>query len=236
VENTNKFYLNRYVSQGGILIREFRGVDYDFFTSRDDDKLRLTAEECGVANSIVVRGRVQGGVNWSNLKTLTGAGSILVNVSTYDEVQIEVTNLDAPSGRFKLIASGFSIAGGDLQVSAPFGVTSEGTTELTFTSNDSTVVITTDEDGGVDFSVTATSGANFKPEQVRTLDAGDISTKAIILNSIPANAAITQLFVAGAPMQVYGQDFTVTDDVLSWDSLGLDGELQVGDKLVIMYN
>jgi hypothetical protein len=236
MENKEKFYLSSYISAAGIILRNYRGVNYDFYSARDDDKVRLVTEECGVANQVVIRARVRGAEGFSELKTLTGQGSILVDISTYDEIQLEVVNLDAPSGRFKLIASGFSVAGGDITVSAPFGMTSEGTTQLNFTSDDNTVTISGDGEGGIDLSVNSISGANFKPEQVRVLTSTDIALKSITLNVAPTSPNLVQVFVAGGPMQVYGTDFLVVGQSLTWNLLGLDGELEAGDQLVIMYN
>lgn len=235
MENLNKFYVNTYRDSAGIVTRVLRGVVLDYFDSRDDDKLRVVAQECGVSNEIIIRGRIKGADDWDDLKTLISASSVVVNVSTYDEIQIEVVVFDAPSGRFKLIASGFSIAGGDIEVSAPAGIDSQGTTSLSFSSSDSTVLITGDGEGGLDFSVVAVSGANFKPEQVRVLSAGEIAAKSITLASTPTAPLLTQLFVQGAPMQVYGQDFVVSGNNLIWNMLGLDGELEEGDRVVVIY-
>lgn len=68
-----------------------------------------------------------------------------------------------------------------------------------------------------------------------TLDATDITNEYITLAFAPTTPLLTRLVVIGGPEQDYGNDFTVTGDQLSWNSLFLDGVLVSGDKLIITY-
>ena len=235
-ENANKFLLNETVSSTGIIERLNRGVYYNFFPARDDDKIRVVVEECGATNRVVIRARIVNSTNFDELAVINGPGNRVINVGTYDEVQIEVVLFEAPSGRFKLLASGFNIAGGEIEVSTPAGISSPGTSELDFTSTDGTVTITGDGLGGLDFSVPAVVGINYKAEVQRTLNAGDISAKQISLSSTPATPNITQLFVISGGICEYGNDFIVVGGVLTWNGLGLDGLLEAGEKLVILHD
>jgi hypothetical protein len=82
----------------------------------------------------------------------------------------------------------------------------------------------------------ASGTTQYKPEAVRTLSGGDITAKQITLLDTPTNANKTRLTVIDGPMQEYGVDFSVSGAILSWNGLGLDGVLEVGDRLVITYN
>ena len=221
-ENPNKFRLNEVVSSIGIIERLNRGVYYSFFPARDDDKIRIVIEEAGVTNRVVIRARINNATYFDEIGVINGPGTLIVSVKTYDEVQIEVTLFDAPSGRFRLLASGFNIAGGEVEVSTPAGLSSSGTDTLEFTSTDGTVTITGDGAGGIDLSVPAVVGVNFKAEVQKTLNSSDISAKQITLSSTPATPAITQLFVIGGGICEYGAHFIVVSNVITWNGLGLD--------------
>jgi hypothetical protein len=72
-----------------------------------------------------------------------------------------------------------------------------------------------------------------------TLDATAITNKYVTLNAAPATANETILMVKGAPHQFYAVDFQMdgtNTDRLTWSSLVLDGVLESGDKLTVLYN
>ncbi len=43
------------------------------------------------------------------------------------------------------------------------------------------------------------------------------------------------LLIRGAPTQQYGADYQVTGNELVWSGLGLDGELEPGDEVTVVY-
>lgn len=71
--------------------------------------------------------------------------------------------------------------------------------------------------------------------EYRTLTSGEALVKQLNLLEEPIDVTKVRLYVAGAPNQVYGTDFTVSGVVLSWAGLGLDGMLDVGEKIFIEY-
>jgi len=79
----------------------------------------------------------------------------------------------------------------------------------------------------------------FRTDKI-TLVSGDITNKYVVLSLAPSDKPQTQLTVIGGPPQEYSVDYQVTTDNanrrLSWDSLGLDGILIAGDKLIVNYN
>lgn len=68
-----------------------------------------------------------------------------------------------------------------------------------------------------------------------TLSGTDISNKFVNLSLAPSDAQGVILTVIGGPQQDYLVDYSVTGSQVSWSSLGLDGVLSTGDKIVIQY-
>lgn len=68
-----------------------------------------------------------------------------------------------------------------------------------------------------------------------TLDATDIANKYVTLIHAPYVATEISLDLIGGCAQLYGVDYIVSDTHLSWDSLGLDGTLIIGDRIRVFY-
>lgn len=68
----------------------------------------------------------------------------------------------------------------------------------------------------------------------QTLDATAITNKEFTLPSTPAVSTKVMLDLIGGSAQVYGTDFTVSGDVLSWNGLTLESELTEGS--ILRYN
>lgn len=70
-----------------------------------------------------------------------------------------------------------------------------------------------------------------------TLLAGDIASGNLTIDNTPLTATKTRLVViGGGGDQDYGVDFTVSGNILSWSGLGLDGLLEINDKVIVIYN
>ena len=68
-----------------------------------------------------------------------------------------------------------------------------------------------------------------------TLTQENLDDKKVLLSSSPSvPGAVTLLPIGGIP-QVNGIDFEVVGNELSWDSLGLDNFLELGEQLIIQY-
>lgn len=67
------------------------------------------------------------------------------------------------------------------------------------------------------------------------LSSDEIADKKIVLTSVPAFPERVEFSVKGAPTLFFGDDYTIVDDELSWSGLGLDGLLEVGDKVKIRF-
>ena len=68
-----------------------------------------------------------------------------------------------------------------------------------------------------------------------TLDALNISSSSITLSHTPTDATNVTLDVISGSAQIYGEDYFVTANVLSWDTTPLYGILDVGDKVRVTY-
>jgi hypothetical protein len=72
--------------------------------------------------------------------------------------------------------------------------------------------------------------------EYRTITSAEALNKSLVLSEEPLTSSEVALDVRGGGAQFLGDDFTVTGDVLDWDSLGLDGIIVAGDKVRIIYN
>lgn len=92
---------------------------------------------------------------------------------------------------------------------------------------------------GIGLDIAGTSAppvsATFRVENIVLLS-GNETSKSVTLSLAPTDNAYTVLLVKDAPNQYYGDDFTVSGSTLSWAGRGLDGILQAGDKITVIYN
>jgi hypothetical protein len=67
------------------------------------------------------------------------------------------------------------------------------------------------------------------------LTSGDISAKQITLVSTPVAPSLVKIDIQGGCIQIYGVDFTVTSNILSWNALGMETVISSGDYIQITY-
>jgi hypothetical protein len=79
------------------------------------------------------------------------------------------------------------------------------------------------------------SNDSVKQLRVYKLTAYNITSKSLTLDFMPASPQNVMLMPAGSAIQIFGEDYTITENVLSWDTLGLDGVLDDTDTLFIYY-
>lgn len=63
----------------------------------------------------------------------------------------------------------------------------------------------------------------------------DFVNKSITLNATPNFPDRTLLTVEGGPPQFYNLDYAVVGSSVTWDLLGLDGLIEVGDIIQVIY-
>lgn len=109
----------------------------------NESKVRFVVSNAAGGNTVVVRGRIVGQDDWDTLDTLTANNKVVVNVITYDEIQIECSVYSSLSNYVRVVASSFNDAGGSTTIDAPAGGSVSGE-EITFTSSDMSISITAD--------------------------------------------------------------------------------------------
>ena len=70
----------------------------------------------------------------------------------------------------------------------------------------------------------------------REVTAGEDTAKKLTLSPTPADTDEVAMFIVGGSSQKPGIDYEIINgNELSWDGLGLDGLLSVGDKILLLY-
>lgn len=110
----------------------------------DEGKVRFVIEGASAGNEVVVRGRIKGAASFETLKQLVGSANEVINVFTYEELEVECTNFSSSSGIIKILASSFNDAGGSAieSIGVPTGDTLTDIETLNFTSSNGSVTIT----------------------------------------------------------------------------------------------
>lgn len=68
-----------------------------------------------------------------------------------------------------------------------------------------------------------------------TLTQENIDNKSITISRAPLSENFISVEIIGGITQLYGVDYEVAGTTLSWDGLGLDGFVEVGDIIVVNY-
>lgn len=85
---------------------------------RDEARIRYTIENADVTNVVRVQGRLIGQATWVTLLDITGTDSQVVDVSTYEEIQVLVSTYDSLSNHVMVYASSFDNVSSGGSVSA----------------------------------------------------------------------------------------------------------------------
>lgn len=68
-----------------------------------------------------------------------------------------------------------------------------------------------------------------------TLTQEDIDDKQVTLSNTPLSPSTVMVTPEGGIPQINGVDYIITGNILSWDSLGLDGFLEVNEVLIVQH-
>jgi hypothetical protein len=114
------------------------------FDVNDESKVRFIVEGAGPSNVIEIRARLLGQPNFIALDTVNGSENKVINVFTYEELQVECTTFDATGSEIKIYAASFSEAGGSAidSIGVPSGSNLTDFTSFSFDSSDNSVTIT----------------------------------------------------------------------------------------------
>lgn len=116
------------------------------FDVNDESKIRFIVEGAGPSNVIQIRARLLGQPSFTLLDTINGSENKVINVFTYEELQIECTTFDAISEEIKIYSASFNEAGGSAIdfIGVPSGSNLTDFNSFTFDSSDNSVTITGD--------------------------------------------------------------------------------------------
>lgn len=90
-------------------------------------------------------------------------------------------------------------------------------------------------DDGTVVTFTGTATGSETVVEYFTLDAGQVTSKQVILANTPTPANQTALDVISCGPQFYSDDFVVSANTLTWAGKPLDGQLAIGDRLRVQY-
>lgn len=116
------------------------------FDISDESKVRIIVQEAGPSNTLIVRGRLKEQPNFIELYTITGSVNQVINVFTYEEIQIECTVCEPTVDQIKVYAASFSEAGGSAidSIDVPSGDSIKDFNSLSLTSDDGSIAISGD--------------------------------------------------------------------------------------------
>lgn len=124
---------------------------------KDEAKVRFVTSFAGPANLFRVRARIVGQGSWNTIANLTGIVNTVVDVFTWDEIEVICLVYDSSVNSVKIVATSFDNAVGPT-FQLPDSTEVEGTV-IKFTSIDNSVVFTGDPvTGEIDFSVPTAAG------------------------------------------------------------------------------
>lgn len=135
----------------------------------DEAQVRVVIENAESGNIVQVRGKLRGQSSSSLLTEILGNGNVKVNVSTYEQLILECTDLQPDpmgSGAVRIIASSFNLASGSaISIDVPAGSNLSDIETLTFTSSDSSVTIIGDNSSKT-IDITAQNSIPYTPENI----------------------------------------------------------------------
>lgn len=131
----------------------------------DESKLRVVIENAAGGNTFLVKGKVKGATNYTTLATITGSTSQVVNILTYDLLEVECSVYSSSSNYVRVIYSSFNDAGGSAieVIGVPSGVSlTDVSEELNFSSSDASVdIIGNNTTKTIDFKISASFGGSY---------------------------------------------------------------------------
>jgi len=207
------------------------GVFADNVDIIEDSRIKLVITDAGSSNEVVLYGRITGQDSWDEIGVVTGSDTKDFLVTLYDFVKLECRVYETTSTRVSVVGSGFVLSEGLQKIT----VGSEeliAVSELNLTSSDSSINLDLQAPGTVDLKVNNTG--SFKLEIIQ-LSATDILNKQVTLTTTPVNPDAVIVIPQGGIPQFPNVDFGVVGNVLSWDSLGLDGFLEENEYLYIQF-
>jgi hypothetical protein len=164
--------------------------------------------------------------DWQELLTPTGSVTS-VNGET-GSVTLDTDDIDEGTNKY------YSDSLVDNHLSGGTGITySAGTISINQASNLN--FTGTVQYKGNEILTSASGAVETSKQQIITLTSTNITNKYVDLAQTPVDASAIMVTPVGGILQEYNIDYSVSGNRISWSSLGLDGLLAAGDKLIVNY-
>lgn len=129
---------------------------------KDEGSIRFVLTNAGPANVVRIRAKLTGMTTWVTLIDLTGNTNTLVDVFSYDQIEVICLVYDSLSNFVKIVASSFDSAG--ISIDLPSGDNLSNLSVLSFTSSDNSITITGNATtGAIDFIAVGGGGGSSTP-------------------------------------------------------------------------
>lgn len=125
-----------------------------------ESKIRFAVENATGGNTVVVSGKIFDQTAYTTIITLNGNDVDVADVSTYDQIKVEVTVYGSAGDHVQVIASSFNEASGSASIGVPAGGTVTGD-PIQFTSTGLTVAITQTGPSTINFEASGGGGNAF---------------------------------------------------------------------------
>lgn len=208
----------------------------------------------GVGNldsNLIVMTAVSAGVLTDDLATIAASLAATEAALAADATSIDSSATSLAATEYALAADAASIAASEAALAADAASISASASTLlqaaqTFPDVNASIGVIEDDEisgtAGDDDELTLAlsgGGVGFNGNEVvlyHTITLGEETAKQLTLPSLPQDVTEVKVDWISVGPQVFGTDFTVTTNVLSWAGLGMDTEgLSSGDKLRIVY-
>lgn len=177
---------------------------------RDEAKIRFIVENADVGNTLRIQGRLIGQNTWVQLLDITGTDNQVLDITTYEEMQVFVFAYDSLSDHVQINASSFDNVSSSILSKDEGSTLTSTTTSLNFTGAG---VTATNVGGAVTVNIPTAAGATFLTATA-VIDwasiGGDLHLDFPV--SVPG-ALLNDFVVLGLPVDIDGG--TVTEAFVS---------------------
>lgn len=134
----------------------------------DEILLRYVISTATISNTVVFRARIIGQDDWDTLVTVIGNGKGLINIHSYDEIQVECTSYSTSDEFVKVVVSSFNEAAGATSIGAPSGGTATANTVNLISSDNSVSIVANPVTNSIDLTTSGGGGSVSKYTAVFT--------------------------------------------------------------------
>lgn len=149
----------------------------------NETDIRFVITNAAGGNSISVKGRINGQSTFTTIATLVGSVDQVIDVFTYDEIEVIVdTFASSGGGFFTIIAASFDAL--SISIETPLGSDIENINNIVFTSSDNSIDIT-GNDGTATINFSAQAALDLKFDKAGGAISGNVDMQSNRIQNIP---------------------------------------------------